>query len=187
MQNLEQLLEENELVTKKDRLSLGKMVNEFFGHKPYNKVLRYGVIANAFHGANMSILGLYINNLFRERYAAVATAGSNWLVHSFMAFTVPIIAGRFLGTYLMKHDIRIGKKLFKRLNNGSLLQTSSLTVIGALGAILAPWWPVQVAGVVIAALGLTNVSPIVNGYTTDQTRQVSDAVSALPSRRACSK
>jgi MFS family permease len=78
----------------------------------------------------------------------------------------------------MKKDNFLGLPI-KRMNGGDLLKVSIGSV--GLGILLLnmPSWPLQVAGVVTLALGLTNISPIVGGYVTDRTRHVSDAVSAL--------
>ena len=191
----EQTLSETEVASPKEALSFKKMFQEFSGKKQYNKLIRRGVFATAFHGANMSIFGMYVNNLMKDHFDAfnltalyadnVTSVGKmidimahSWLGYSMLYFTVPIILGRIAGTRLMKKDNFLGLPI-KRMNGGDLLKVS----IGAvgLGILLLNMssWPLQVAGVVTLALGLTNISPIVGGYVTDHTRHVSDAVSAL--------
>jgi hypothetical protein len=170
--------------------------DELTGKQSYNKIIRHGVAATALHGMNMSILGLYVNQLFVDHvggsFDMYANAGSSnvfaavweslshsWLGQSLLFFTVPIIIGRFVGTYMMKHDMKIGNITIPRLNNGSLLIASTVMTIAGVAAIAFGTWPVKLVGVVAAALGLTNVSPIVGGFTADRTRHVSDAVSTL--------
>ena len=147
----------------------------------------------------MSILGLYVNNLFKAHYPDMAniynvaiqghgfsgvmqsvwaSLSTSWLGHSLLAFTIPIILGRFLGTYFMKKDFTLFGHKFTGINQGTMLKISTVAVVLALIGIGLGNWPIQLASTVLAALGLTNVSPIVNGYTSDQTRHVSDAVSA---------
>ena len=117
-------------------------------------------------------------NFFSVLESVWNALSTSWLGHSLLAFTIPIIIGRFLGTYVMKHDIKLFGHTFSRIQPGTMLKISALAVALSILGIGLGSWPVQVASVVLAALGLTNFSPIVNGYTADQTRHVSDAVSA---------
>ncbi|WP_458402245.1 MFS transporter [Candidatus Avelusimicrobium sp.] len=218
----EQTLADEKEISSTKGLSLTKMLKELTGKQGYNRIIRRGVVANAFHGANMSIFGLFVNNLTKNHYDAFAmqdmytaasaaetggnmfanvfeTISSSWLGVSLMAFTLPIIVGRSVGTRLMKKDTHLGFIHIKKQNSGDVLRVSILGVLAGMLLINAPaWmgllnnilaldplhfgnlvWGIQLAGIVVLALGLTNVSPIVNGYTTDKTRHVSDAVSAL--------
>jgi len=176
-------------------------IDELTGKKPYNKIIRHGVAATALHGVNMAALGLYVNQLFQAHvgvgFDMYANAGNSnvfaavweslsqsWLGQSLLFFTVPIIVGRFVGTYLMKHDLHVGGLTIPRLNNGSLLIASAAMAAAGVAGIAFGNWTLQIIGVVLAALGLTNVSPIVGGFTTDRTRHVSDAVSTLLSGTA---
>ena len=186
---------------------IGHQVKTFFhiddlkNNKSDRKIIGHGVAATALHGMNMSILGLYVNQLFKDHvgakfnmfdnigadnvFQAVWTSLSqSWTGQSLLFFTVPIILGRYLGTHLMKGDIKIGS-FNPRVNNGSLLIGSVVSVIAGLSAIaFGGSWPVQIVGVVLAALGLTNISPIVGGYTGNRTRHISDMVSTLLSATA---
>ncbi|MBQ7909156.1 MAG: MFS transporter, partial [Elusimicrobiaceae bacterium] len=191
----EQTLAETEVTSPKEALSFTKMFKELTGKKQYNKLIRRGVLATAFHGANMSIFGMYVNNLMKDHFSAFnmtdlygeevtieemfSMMSNSWLGHSMLYFTVPIIVGRMLGTRLMKQDNNFMGLRIRKMNGGNLLKLSIAGV--GLGILLLnmPNWYLQVAGVVTLALGLTNVSPIIGGYTTDNTRHVSDAVSAL--------
>ena len=149
----------------------------------------------------MSMLGLFVNNLFQAHYpqmqnmyAAVANdtgflsvfqtvwdvLSSSWLGHSLLAYTIPIIIGRMLGTAITKHDVKLfGKTILKKQGLGTMLKVSVATVAVALLAIASGEWWLQMVGVVLAALGLTNISPIVGGYTADHTRKISNTVSSL--------
>ncbi|MBR3631639.1 MAG: MFS transporter, partial [Elusimicrobiaceae bacterium] len=174
-----QTLEETEFVPEKTNLwqDVKKIGTEFFGSQKYNQLFRHGVAKTIAHGANMSILGLYVNNLFKDHYPADE---HTWLIHSLIMFTLPIIVGRIFGTAVMKHDLKIGNKtIIKKQNLGSMLKLSSAAVLLALAAIASGVWTLQMAGVVLAALGLTNISPIVGGYTADHTRKISNTVSAM--------
>ena len=185
---------------------IGYQINTFFhidelkNNKSDRKIIGHGVAATALHGMNMSILGLYVNQLFKDHvgakfnmfdsigadnvFQAVWTSLSqSWTGQSLLFFTVPIILGRYLGTHLMEG--KIGRFRFRGVNDGRLLIGSVAAVIAGLGAIaFGGSWPIQVMGVISAALGLTNISPIVGGYTGDRTRHVSDMVSTLLSATA---
>ncbi len=198
----QQTLGHKEVAREEDRLSLKTAWKELTGKQNYNRIIRHGVAATALHGLNMGILGLHMNQLFQKHvggnFNMYASAGSHnvfqavweslsnsWLGQSLLYFTVPIILGRLVGTYLMKHDIRIGSITIPRLNNGSLLMASAAMVIGGVALVaFGPTWSWKVGGVVMAALGLTNISPIVGAYTADRTRHVSDAVSTMLSATA---
>ncbi|MBR3603133.1 MAG: MFS transporter, partial [Elusimicrobiaceae bacterium] len=198
----EQTLAEKEPTSPKEMLSIKKMFKELTGKEKYNKLIRRGVAAVAFHGANMSIFGMFVNNLMKDHYDAFSitqlynadTGGgifnmlaqtwevmsSSWLGQSMLYFTVPIIVGRVLGTKLMKNESNFFG-LMGKISGGTLLKISIALVAAGIALVNAPLWSLQVAGVVSLALGLTNISPIITGYLTDQTRKTSDAVSALMS------
>ena len=198
----EQTLEVSEEPREKTKIFVKSMFKHLVGKSRYDRLIRRGVIATAFHGANMSIIGLFVNLLVKNHYPEFKlqdmyamqgqtdgffgviqrvweVMSNSWLGYSLLFFTVPIILGRFLGTFFMRNDINLFGLHINRQNNGSLLQKSVILAAVGIVAMNSGIWAMEVAGIVLLALGLTNISPIINGYTTDQTRQDSNAVSSL--------
>lgn len=198
----EQTLVLTENPSRKEVLSITKMFKEIIGREKRKKLIRRGVLATAFHGANMSIFGLFVNSTVQghfpafnmsDMYSAAANVdgfsgvisavwdvmSNSWLGYSMLLFTVPIIVGRFIGTSLTKQALKLPGFTIPKQNSGNLLKFSVAVVLLGIVAVHLPWWWAQATGIILLGLGLTNISPIIGAYTTDNSRHASNAVSAL--------
>ena len=184
----EQTLQSVQQAKHKYKVGFKSIWKIFSGKETRSRLVRKSVYANILHGANMGTLALFVNNLMKEHFNnpsmlwempfGLSLGSEGWVIPSFVLFTLPIVFGRMAGTVLGQ-GVQTGPLRFKALNPGKILQTSGWLSLAGLALINMPWWPLQVAGVIACALGLTNFAPVLTAFPSDKTREISNEMSAL--------